>query len=70
MALGTRDLVIIEGDVFKVTAPRARNVGLPIGTMAPVDKVIEDDEGRKYELKGHKGFYLTPPELELIAYFR
>jgi hypothetical protein len=70
MPLGTRDLLIIEGDLVKVTSHKRNNKHVvPLGTIAPVSKILPG-KNAVYQLKGYEHSYLNGFEMELVSYIR
>jgi hypothetical protein len=70
MPLGTRDLLIIEGDLVKVTShKRTHKHVIPPGTIATIQKILPGTEAT-YQLNGYENLYLNGWEMELVSYTR
>jgi len=70
MPLGTKDLLIREGDLVKVTSHRmCGNASIPPGTIAPVLNILPG-ETPTYQLEGYLALYLDESEIELVSYIR
>jgi hypothetical protein len=70
MPLGTRDLLIIEGDLVKITShKRDHKYLIPVGTIATVRKTFPG-EVTMYQLNGYENVCLDGCEMELVSYTR
>jgi hypothetical protein len=70
MPLGTRDLLIIEGDLVKITSHKRDHKHLiPVGTIATVRKRLPG-EVTMYQLNGYENVCLDGCEMELVSYTR
>jgi hypothetical protein len=70
MALGTRDLLIIEGDLVKVTSHKRKHKHLiPLGTITTVRRTFPGEE-IMYQLNGYENMCLNGSEMELVSYTR
>jgi hypothetical protein len=68
--LGINGFAINEGDRVKVTSPRLENLGVPLGAITSILKVIYVNGEHRYQLVGYDEFCLELSEIELIAYIR
>lgn len=70
MPLGTRDLLIVEGDLVKVTSHKRKYKHvIPLGTIAPVLRITPGPLAT-YQLKGYENAFLNIFEMELVSYIR
>jgi hypothetical protein len=70
MPLGTRDLLIIEGDLVKITShKRHHKYFIPAGTIATIKKAVPG-EVTLYQLCGYENVCLDGCEMELVSYTR
>jgi hypothetical protein len=70
MPLGTKDLVMIKGDIVKLLASKScRGRTIPSGTTARISYVFKKDPN-KFKLTGFKEVNLERNDVELVAYVR
>jgi len=70
MPLGTRDLLIIAGDLVRLTSHRAgKKHSIPVGTIAPISRIIRGAIN-KYELEGYGDILFHESDIELVSYVR
>lgn len=70
MALGTREFLIIEGDLVRITSSRKRKEHLiPVDTVATVLRILPGKKP-KYQLSGFSEIFFDASEIELVSYIR
>lgn len=70
MPLGTKDLVMIKGDVVKLLTTKSyRGRTIPSGTTARISYVFKNNPN-KFKLNGFKEINLERNDVELVAYVR
>lgn len=70
MPLGTKDLVMIKGDIVKLRKTKnCRGRIIPSGTTARISYVFENDPN-KFKLTGFEEVNLEKNDVELVAYVR
>jgi hypothetical protein len=70
MPLGTRDLLIMEGDLVKVTSRKRKHKDLiPLGTIATIRRTYPGEVIR-YQLNGYENLCMYSCEMELVSYTR